>query len=314
MICGKCGSQMPDHAVFCGNCGNRIDTVPDFEITIEDTDYTKEAEFIEIDLYDEAPASPCLDFTVSQPSDLIAPVIDNLDFDNDSAFDDFDTEPLPTAPLGSIPAPQHASCANCGAALAAGSLFCRSCGTKVSYSISQQPKEKKSKKKLAITLCTLAVIAVIAVILIFVFQEQGRSAEQTVQQYMDAMLDADGSKVFSLAPQEIFRGYSEQEKESICRNLSQKLSKTMDRLKSLAVNPRFTYSIQGETTVTGNELKNTQALYKKLDLTVTEAKVYQVQIICTADNIEIDEKQLQVYVIKIGSNWYIDFNKAESIL
>ena len=160
-ICGKCGAQMADGELFCGECGTK---------------------------YDEPVSAPAVQ-TQAEIPEQVPPQSAPMQAQSPAQA----AAPDQTAPAGQTP--RGGSCTKCGVPVPSGTRFCPKCGTPQNtyvppqngYYSSYAPQQQggyggaPKKSRTCVIIAVIAAAAAVAIILILVFAGVigGKSAGQT---------------------------------------------------------------------------------------------------------------------------------------
>lgn len=207
-------------------------------------------------------------------------------------------------------------CGQCGKKNADNASFCAGCGAKLKTvpattrnvktvpAKTEIPKIEKSKNKgswkVVVVLLLLVIVGVFTVKSLF-----GRSYKKAIAQYMEGSVQGDAELLLELVPEEAIRycmdvvGYTD---------YGQMVDYIVDSFSGIAgvVDEwDISYEITDTVDAEGIELKVIEENYKKIDVKIKDAKKVELDI--TANNEDIERNtELDVYLVKIGSSWYLD--------
>ena len=228
-------------------------------------------------------------------------------------------------------------CRKCGTKNPDDARFCRNCGTPMSSGPSvngggsvnggqngnptpppmgqpgAMPRKPKGKRNGAmIAIVAVVVVALIASAVFFtrVIGIGGRSYEDTIEDMVDAMNDADIEEFFDLIPKEVVvyaleqEGYTGSKKELLEQAHELLQNEWNDSLGSNLISTAVDvdYEIQDAQDVKGDELKSLKEEYKEAGVRVSAAKNVSVKFTITA----LGFSQDTVPLIKIRGSWYLD--------
>ena len=148
-------------------------------------------------------------------------------------------------------------------------------------------------------------IAIIVELGIIVFLLSGRSYEETANQFVDAVFNADAKAISKLVPA---GDVAEEEYDKIVEELEEYLqSQVVDAIESyVGEDWKVTHRVLSVENLSFEELKELRELYKNTcDIRVSDAKIVEMELKTNAkdyDNSEI----VYIHLIKVGSSWYID--------
>ena len=221
-------------------------------------------------------------------------------------------------------------CENCGNKLAEGSAFCTNCGARVGGAPAAAPaapaaaapspfativRKVKANKKVAL-IGAAALVVIVAVILVLTLAG-GRTAEGTVQQFMDATVKADVTKIFELIPEDVKEylaeeeGYKKSEIKKLIKEMEEDLKDSYESMEDYYGEFEMTYKIKGEEELSRSDLKDLKEEYSDIGVKVSEAKVFEVQVTMDFEDYGKEKNTMEIVVIKVGNNWYIDIMSVD---
>lgn len=210
-------------------------------------------------------------------------------------------------------------CGKCGAENDGGSVFCCECGEplndgqkKPGNAVADVKLVNKNRK---IGIITSAVI--VAVLLIVIFNLfGGRGYKTTVKKFFEASIKADAKTMIKLIPEGMLEGAQEEEgwdREELKKKLKEELEEEKDSLEStLGDKWKMTYKIHKSKDVSGKDLKELKKDYGEYDVKVTAAKNVEVEVTVKGKDIK-NSTTIEIPVIKVGRNWYLDLDNMGKI-
>ena len=181
----------------------------------------------------------------------------------------------------------------------------------------EQPSNPPSRKR-KIGITVLAVIAVfVAITAVAWFSAAGASDggnpgtpsyRDTVDNFIQAVNNADVRSLFQLVPAELIDSYLTEdgiEKRDLMDLVQQKLDLTQENLISrYGEDWNISHEILDARQFTEDELLQLQEEYKELEIQISEALDVDLALILEAGDISNDSKT-QILLLKIGGSWYI---------
>jgi len=218
-------------------------------------------------------------------------------------------------------------CENCGNRLEEGSVFCTNCGSRVDGAApvaapAAAPAAKKLNLKLnkkTLLIGAVALVAVVALVLILVLGG-GRTAEGTVEQFMNAMVKGDFSKAVDLLPEEALEylaeeeGYDKDEIKDMINDMEDEMKDAMEEMEDYMGDFKITYEIKDQDELSRSELKDLKEEYEELDIEISEAIAFEVEMVIETEDFGEQEQEMEIIVIKVGKNWYIDLGSMMSAM
>ncbi len=231
-------------------------------------------------------------------------------------------------------------CRKCGTKNPDDARFCRNCGTPMSSGPSvngggsvnggqngnptpppmgqpgampRKPKGKRNGAMIAIVAVVVVALVASAVFFTRVIGIGGRSYEDTIEDMVDAMNDADIEEFFDLIPKEVViyaleqEGYTGSKKELLEQAHELLQNEWNDSLGSNLISAAVDvdYEIQDAQDVKGDELKSLKEEYKEAGVRVSAAKNVSVKFTITALGFSQDTVE-NIPLIKIRGSWYLD--------
>jgi hypothetical protein len=141
------------------------------------------------------------------------------------------------------------------------------------------------------------------------------SYRDTVDNFIQAVNDADVRSLFQLVPAELIDSYLTEEgfeKRDLMDLVQQQLDLTKENLISLyGEDWRISHEILETRPFTEDELLPLQEKYLELEIQISDAMIVDLALILEAGDISKDS-ETQILLLKIGGSWYItgDFLEA----
>ncbi len=216
-------------------------------------------------------------------------------------------------------------CGRCGNEIPDNAAFCPKCGNAVSGGSGGQksgvPAEQKvpgKKNPAPVFVKAGAAVVVIAVIFLIGFPMLfGRSEEKVVKQYIEAVLTADGEKLYKLFPkvrQEAFVKQFSQEmgiddEEGVIDYFSDDLDRQLEAFTSrYGSDWTYTFKTVEEMDFTEEEINARKDTYRKRgvrNLKIDAMKRVTVEVyVRSKDKSQEDTVKRVVDIAKIGRSWY----------
>lgn len=150
--------------------------------------------------------------------------------------------------------------------------------------------------------------------------ESGKSAKAVAEQFMDGLADADAEAMFDLLPDEVVEyimedeGMSKSDWNEQIDYLSESLKEMYEETEEYYGGKlKITYEITDEWDLEDEELEELQEDYEDVDVKIKAAKVIEVEAVMNCGDYE-EPTTFELVVLKIGSNWYLDFDSLENIM
>ena len=220
-------------------------------------------------------------------------------------------------------------CGKCGAKNEPGATFCGSCGAPLegakpeaaSFGASADSAEpvaaavQSSRKNKTIGIAAAAVVVVVAVVAIFSLFGGlgGRSDTKTVEQFFDAVFDADPQAIVDLIPKGVIdtakkeSGYTDQQIEDELSSLASQWESAIGALDFLGDSVKVSYAAVSSEDVDASQLSYLKEKYQPMDVDVSAARAVHVELHVKVDSLSVDQSTvIDVPVVKVGNSWYID--------
>lgn len=290
MFCANCGQPISEEAKFCPNCGaanSAAVSQPAGEVPQPST----------------APAAPAAEPAASQPQPIPTP---------QPAF----TQAPYSAPAPAAPTNSDLTAAPAPAAVQTPYAPQPAYAAPVPYAA-----PKKTKTGLIVGICAggavvLAGIVVLILWLTGVFGGGlgGNSPQGVANSYISAIMDPNGmngQKIVDLLPDQLVQYALENGNYGSEAELVEDLELTLGGTMSEAlgyldeVGAEYQFTVGQAAPITGSSLQDIQENYEYYGISVSEAQ--QVEATFTYSLLgEQGSESMQVPVIKIGGNWYLD--------
>jgi len=216
-------------------------------------------------------------------------------------------------------------CPNCGNQLEDSAIFCANCGTNVGAPVTTQnviqdynnlAVTQKNKK---IGIIAVAASGALILILLFTLIFGGSGYEDAVDTLFAVTFEGDMDDIEDLAPEEfwdtidepiddVIAELSEEYKEDLYEELIEVFGEDFD----------IDYEITDENELSSTKVKYVaESLNETYDIeenTVKEVYELDLEVVITGNN-EERTRELEAYVVKIGSEWYpveCDFDDGEA--
>lgn len=151
-------------------------------------------------------------------------------------------------------------------------------------------------------------------------EDSGKSAKAVAESFMEALIDSDAKAMFDLLPDEVVdamleeTGMTKSEWKEELDYMSESLAENMADMEDYYGGKiKITYEIADEYDLDDDELEYLQENYEELDIKVKDAKVLEIDATMKAGDYEEDDS-MELIVIKVGSNWYLDISSLEDIM
>ena len=218
-------------------------------------------------------------------------------------------------------------CGKCGANNDDNAAFCSSCGAPLNENgaapnagpvvTTAQVDTGRRNRIIGMAAVGAGVLAV-AVLLVALFG--GRGPKATVNKFLNAMFKADAKTIVSLLPDDIVDYIMDEEdltKKEMIEELEDALAWTIDFYEDYAGKDwKVTHKIVSVDDLSSRKLRDLKEEYEdECGVKVKDAKVVKVELSIDGKELdEPDETEVEVYVIKVGGSWYIDFMSTGGIL
>lgn len=147
-------------------------------------------------------------------------------------------------------------------------------------------------------------------------EAEERSYEEVVEQYVNASFEPDMGAIYELYPDEdleIIKEYVllylEQEYEDFVAAMDEETQKDLDLIdESIGSGWTFSYEIVGDKKASDSSLLQLEILYKGdgVELDISEFRILEVALTITSQDGTFNQTELEnVYVVKVGSSWYL---------
>lgn len=216
-------------------------------------------------------------------------------------------------------------CGNCGTRNPDDAMFCMGCGAPLQGGRPVMPAPMPPKKKpylaigIGIAVAVVVILAVPAVLLGSALLG-GRSAEDTLQQFVDAEFDADVEGIMELLPDGTLEymleeeGYAFYERSEMIEDVEEELQDQLDMLDSyLGEGWEISYEVVTEDDLSGRDLKNIQEVYEAMDVKVSAAKTFEVELEVSGQKMNTSNG-MDISMVKVGRSWYLDFMSMGGLL
>lgn len=211
-------------------------------------------------------------------------------------------------------------CGKCGEKNADDAMFCSGCGTKLSGGEavkSGKPVAANTDKKRKMGIIPVVVIMA-AVIGLASMLFGGRSEEDVVEQFVNAVFEPDAEVILDLMPKkvvEIFMKEENMDKEAykeFIQEGNKELQKEIESLdRYLGEGWKVTYEITSIETLFGDDLKES---YEVFGIEVSEAKNVKVKVSVITKGGTVEEANtLNVALIKVGRSWCLDVSALDNL-
>lgn len=158
---------------------------------------------------------------------------------------------------------------------------------------------------IAITAVAAVVILAVAVYLFIGWNYKG-----TVDKYIKASMEGNGSNIISLLPDEVLeKVYEESDmtRREFLEYADDALESTLDMLNSRLGNWSYSYTITEEEDYSKSDLKALKLDYEdEFDIKVEAAKRVTVKLTVKGDEDTETSNSMVIYLVKIGNLWYLD--------
>lgn len=210
-------------------------------------------------------------------------------------------------------------CGKCGTKNDEGTNFCVNCGAKLNREASAPqkpvaaPAVSSDARNRKVGMIAVAVAVVVVLFLGFLLFG-GRSAETTAKKFVKAATRGDAKAMLKLMPKKGLEyslkqeGYDKGDLDKLTDELEDQLEKGMESLPE-DVRKKISYKIFDGQEIKGDDLEKTQDMYKKMGIDVSAAKKIKVRLTVPVDKDKENHSE-NLYLIKIGRSWYIDFMKT----
>lgn len=216
-------------------------------------------------------------------------------------------------------------CGKCGAKLEEGVTFCPQCGTPTGAAPTAEtagtaPAAKKPN--LPVLVGAVVLVAVIVVSLLFaVGPLGGRSAEKTIDQLFESVLNADTRGLMSLVPDGMVEAAMEEsdmdedEYEEQLDDMDEQLESSLSMMEALAGEDwTMTHEIVSTENITGEDLADLKDDYEEYNVKISAAKKLKLHItLLDSEGEEVDDSSTEMYVVKCGRDWCLDVNSMGNI-
>lgn len=233
-------------------------------------------------------------------------------------------------------------CTRCGEKNEDGAKFCVKCGNKlegaapknksitpenyVKYqpgtsfikenSKQSEPEKKnnilKPKRKIKILPIILFIVLLAAVIAFPKFILSGNAEKKIAQNFVASIMTGDADKLMEFVPDKIISAVEEEEGVSeaqITQMLADEMSTVQDKLnETLGEGWKYSCKVNSIEPVEEDRLNDIIDNYSELevDMGITEATVVGVEVSVSGNDID-NNATLDLPLIKIDGNWYLDF-------
>ena len=215
-------------------------------------------------------------------------------------------------------------CSKCGTQLDDGVTFCPNCGKSVT-TVSVGATGAKASASAFIgktaqftksidwknpkTLAIAGVAAVLVLVLLFsLFFGGSQSYEESVNLFMDGVVNCNGNKVIKAFPSQFIDFI-----EDIGASRSHLVEYLNEELEWAFGSSKYSYEITGTESLDRYDLEEVKDNHKHYyDITVKDAKIVHVEL--KENGYSFGSYEIRILVIKVGDSWYVSPNAMESII
>lgn len=147
-------------------------------------------------------------------------------------------------------------------------------------------------------------------------EEKNKSAKAVAEAFMDAMINADSKAMFDLVPEEVMDYLMESEDMSksdlkeMYAELDEEMAESFEEMEEYyGGKMKISYDVVDEYDLDEDDLADIQEMYEELDIKVKAAKVIELETTMKVGGEVIEEDYMELVVIKVGSNWYIEIEQ-----
>lgn len=289
MICKKCGENVPDGMSNCTVCGAEMVSSP----------------FMRAANLDDSDLAPVMK-TKQDAVKTVAPQEIRINMGDPRKI---------TAEETSTAKPQY--CVNCGAVMEQDSRFCTNCGSSTDDAYLATEEEinvndagKSTNKKPLIIGGAVAILVLVIGIALFALLS-GRSAEKTVEKFIDAQFSADAEAIIELIPDEIVEYILDEEGYD---EYDEFLEEGEDSLKDMLESVEdvygedwsYSFEITEMEEASNKKLRELKEEYEdEFDVEIDGAQTVKVKITVKGEDLE-QTNSMKIKLVKIGNTWYVD--------
>lgn len=208
-------------------------------------------------------------------------------------------------------------CGNCGAQNPDGAAHCGNCGAPLNTGAQGGAVAASAKKNrnIGIAITVGLVVVVVAAVLIIIFAVGGGSPKSVAEDMLEALFDGDLDKIVKMVPDELIKGIAKEEdmttreaREELSDMLEDELDGVSDYISMMDVSVKAT----GEDDYDSDELDDVKDDYADYDVKVKSAKTVEVKVSMEFLG-QKQTEELDVPVVKIGGDWYVDFINLDKV-
>lgn len=170
----------------------------------------------------------------------------------------------------------------------------------------------KPKKKIKIFPIILFIVLLAAVIVFPKFILSGNAEKKIAKNFIDSIMTGDADKIMEFVPDKIISAVEEEEdisESQITQMLADEMSTVQDKLnETLGEGWKYSCKVNSIEPVEEDKLNDIIDNYSELDadMGITEATVVGVEVSVSGNDID-NNATLDLPLIKIDGNWYLDF-------
>ena len=208
-------------------------------------------------------------------------------------------------------------CGNCGAQNPDGAAHCGNCGAPLNTGAQGGAVAASAKKNrnIGIAITVGLVVVVVAAVLIIIFAVGGGSPKSVAEDMLEALFDGDLDKIVKMVPDELIKGIAKEEdmttreaREELSDMLEDEFDGVFDYISMMDVSVKAT----GEDDYDSDELDDVKDDYADYDVKVKSAKTVEVKVSMEFLG-QKQTEELDVPVVKIGGDWYVDFINLDKV-
>lgn len=204
-------------------------------------------------------------------------------------------------------------CGNCGAQNPDGAVHCGNCGAPLNAgpaALAGAADAAVAKRNRTIGIAVVAAIAaiiVVAVVLIAVLAGGGGSPKGVAVDMVEAVFDADIDKIVNMIPDKLIKGYAKEEGIS-SREAREDFTYMLKRELNDDYLGMFEFTVKAGDVekYDRDELSDIKDMYSDFGVKVKDARTVEVEITVKLLG-QKESEDIDVPVVKIGGDWYVDF-------
>ena len=223
-------------------------------------------------------------------------------------------------------------CVNCGTKNEDGAQFCVGCGaplgqapvpvaeptvTSAPNSAAPEAITSEQKKYRMVGMITVATAAVLVLAILALIIFGGRGYKATTRQFIKSIYTANASKFFKLIPKKVLNEEfdSAEDRRDAIDEMNESLEYMLEWYDEIYEDWKYSYEIKDADKLSGSTLREFKEMYEdEYDLRIKAVMEVEVELTIEYDDgDEEEETTMTLYLIKVGSSWYVDIFESDML-